>query len=215
MGLKNWMAKNLAGVSGYGSTLGREVVKNGLALGRILYVGHGRREAVPRVALFEDCDAMEAAGFTAYCVDPMNRPPLEDASELSKNLRAVGIIFASTCTFTAGFNYMKKTNADLFARSVGESVRTELGQRSSGMTFDLINHYNKLARPAGITQVLNLEKPGTSDLLSVFLEEAVNQSGDGAIGFQRTGVLGFDVIAVPLAEETVKTISAATHQFGW
>lgn len=98
---------------------------------------------------------------------------------------------------------------------MGDSARTELGQPNSGITSELLNHYNKVPRPARITQVLNLDKPGTNDLLSVLLEEAVNQSRAGAIGFQRTGVLGFDLIAVSLAEETVKMVKAATHQFGW
>jgi hypothetical protein len=216
VGLKNWMAKNLAGgPSGYGSTMGREVVKNGLALGRILYVGHGARAMPTAVSIFEDSDGMKAAGFTSYCTDPMNRPLMEDGSELSKHLRVAGVTFAATCTFSAAFNYMKEANASSFTRSMGDSVRAELGQLSTGITSDLLNHYNKLARPAGITQVLNLEKPGTSDLLAVLLEEAVNQSRAGAIGFQRTGILGFDLIAVPLAEETVKMVRAGTHQFGW
>jgi hypothetical protein len=215
MGLKNWMAKNLSGVSGYGSTIGREVVKNGLALGRTLYVGHGTSTTASAFRIFEDGDEMAAAGFTPYCPDPMNRPPMEDASELSKHIRVVGVTFAATCTFTAAFNSMKEANASSFTRSMGDSARTELGQPNSGITSELLNHYNKVPRPARITQVLNLDKPGTNDLLSVLLEEAVNQSRAGAIGFQRTGVLGFDLIAVSLAEETVKMVKAATHQFGW
>lgn len=215
MGLKKWMAKNLAGVSGYGNTLGREAVKNGLALGRILYLGHGTRPTSSAPFIFEDSSEMQAAGFAPYCTDPMNRPPLEDASELSKHILVVGTVFASACTYTAAFNYMKEANASSFTRSMGDSVRTELDKMSSGIPSDLLNHYNKLPRPAGITQVLNLENPGTNDLLAVLLEEAVNQSGAGAVGFQRSGVLGFDLIAVPLARETVKMVMAATRQFGW
>jgi hypothetical protein len=145
----------------------------------------------------------------------MNRPPLEDASELSKHVRVAGIIFAATCAFTAAFSSMKKANARSFTQSVQRSIVTEIGQLNSGITSDLLDHYNKLPRPAGITDVLNLKKPGTSDLLSVLLEEAVNQSRAGAVGFQRTGSLGFNAFAVPLAEETVKVVWAATHQFGW
>lgn len=215
MGIKNWMAKNLAGVSGYGSTLGREAVKNGLALGRVLYVGHGTRATSSAAFIFEDSREMGAAGFVPYCTDPINSPPMEDTSVLSRHILVAGITFASTCTFTAAFNCMKEANANSFTRSMGASVRAELDQLSFGITSDLLNHYNKLPRPAGIIQVLNVEKPGTNDLLAVLLGEAVNQSRTGAVGFQRTGVLGFDLVAVPLAEETIKMVRAATHQFGW
>ena len=33
MGLKDWLAKSVAGVSGYGEVMGREAVRSGLALG--------------------------------------------------------------------------------------------------------------------------------------------------------------------------------------
>jgi hypothetical protein len=40
MRVKDWLA-NRAGVGAYGEVMGRESVKNGLALGRYLYLGHG------------------------------------------------------------------------------------------------------------------------------------------------------------------------------
>lgn len=87
MGLRNCMAKNLAGVSGYGSTMGREAVKNGLALGRTLYVGHGTRATASTVFVFEDSHEMEAAGFTPYCTDPMNRP--DEQTPIGRRIRAI------------------------------------------------------------------------------------------------------------------------------
>lgn len=69
--------------------------------------------------------------------------------------------------------------------------------------------------PAGITQVLDREQPGKRDLLSVLLKQAVDESRAGAVGFQRRGPLGFEVLAVPLAEETVKMILIATKDFDW
>jgi len=41
MGLKNWFAKNVGGAGGYGDAMGRAAAKNGLALGRTLFMGHG------------------------------------------------------------------------------------------------------------------------------------------------------------------------------
>jgi hypothetical protein len=215
LGLKNWLAKNVSGVSGYGTAMGREVVDSGLALGRFLYLGHGISLGDIDCRVFEDSEEMAAAGFAPYCKDPLDRPPMEDSSDLSTHLRAVGVTFAATCTFTAAFSFMKKENASSFTRSMGSRARIELEQLGSGITPDILKHYNNLPRPAGITGVLNSEKPGTNDLLSVLLAEAVNQSQIGAVCFQRAGVLGFEVIAVPLAEETVKMVSHTARQFSW
>ena len=46
MGLRDWLAGNVAGPSAYGSVMGREAVKNGIVLGRTLYLSHGTR---PRI----------------------------------------------------------------------------------------------------------------------------------------------------------------------
>ena len=43
MGLRDWVAGNVAGASGYGSAMGREAVKNGIALGRTFYLAHRTR----------------------------------------------------------------------------------------------------------------------------------------------------------------------------
>lgn len=214
MGLKDWIAKNVAGASGYGMAMGLEVVTNGLALGRTLYLGHGTRAMASDVVVFEDDDHMRSEGFTLYCTDPLNRPPMEDSSELSRHTRVAGIAFAATCTFTAASNFMKEANASAFTRSMGDRVRAELDKLKLGITHDLLDHYNRLPRP-GIATVLNMEKPGTNDLLSVFLQEVRKHGRDGVVGFQRRGVLGFDLIAIPLAEETVKMISTATQKFDW
>jgi hypothetical protein len=134
MGLTNWMGKNLAGVSGYGSTMGREAVNNGFALARVLYLGHGKRSAAPEACLFDSSNEMKAAGFTPYCTDPTNKPSLEDATDLSKHITVVGVTFAATCAFTGAYNYMQRENASSFTHSLGGSVRAELDRLNSGIT---------------------------------------------------------------------------------
>jgi hypothetical protein len=208
------MAKNVAGASGYGSTLGREVVKNGIALGRTLYLGHGLATG-SGTTVFEDDAEMLAAGFTPYCSGPANARPVEDASDLSKHLRAVGITFAYKCATTAAFNFMTAPNATSFSRSTAGSVGEGLAQLNSQEIYALLDHYNRVQVPAEITQVLDREQPGKNDLFSVLLEQAVTRSRTRAVGFQRRGPLGFDVLAVPLAEETVKMIMVATKDFDW
>src|SRR5271157_201950 len=107
MGLKDWLAKNVAGASAYGEVMGRECVKNGIALGRILYLGHATR-ATPSVRfVFKDSEEMQSNGFDLYCKDPLHRPAMEDSSELSKLTRVVGIAFSVEVTLTAASNFMR------------------------------------------------------------------------------------------------------------
>jgi hypothetical protein len=61
--LKDWLAKR-AGVNAYGGVMGREAVKNGLALGRWLYLGHGMGVPTSDVFVFENDDDMKAKGLT-------------------------------------------------------------------------------------------------------------------------------------------------------
>jgi hypothetical protein len=213
MGLKDWLVKNTLGVTGYGDALGREVVTNGIALGRTLYLGHGTRPMACDAFVFEDSNHLVAEGFTLYCPDPLHSPPNEDTSPLSLHTRCAGLAFAAFCTFTAASNFMKTDNSSAFARSLGSSTYAAL--RNLGMSTALLDHYNDLVKASGALKTLNIEKPGTGDLLSMFLREASTQNGGGAVGFQRSGILGFDLIAVPLARETVKLVAAATKKFGW
>jgi hypothetical protein len=67
MGPKDWLAGHVAGASGYGSTMGRQTVENGIALGRTLYLGHGTRSTPGGSPMFENGADMKAAGFTLYC----------------------------------------------------------------------------------------------------------------------------------------------------
>ena len=64
--------------------------------------------------------------------------------------------------------------------------------------------------------VLNMEKPASSDLLEHFVVRAVTVSGaKPRYGFTRTGLTGFDVVAVPLVQETLKSIYGAATQYQW
>jgi hypothetical protein len=110
---------------------------------------------------------------------------------------------------------MKQSNTAVFCRSMGHSSQTAISQLGVPLTIDDVMHYLSLPTPSGTDRILNLDEPGRRDYLSCFLEEAGRQSGNGAIAFQRRGVTGFDLVAIPLASETVKAISAATQQFGW
>ncbi len=216
MGFKDLLARGL-GAGSYGHALGREAVKNGGALGRALYLGHGTRTTPCDVFVFENGEHMRSEGFVLYCADETRLPPVEDSSELSKHSRAAGVAFAVQCAMTAAENFIKRDNVTAFIHSMGAAGKAELGGSSSGLTIDLVMRYlDLLESPTpGVAQVLDFEKPGTNDLLSVFLKEAANHYQARAVGFRRGGVLGLDAIAVPLAQETVRMIHEAVEKFCW
>jgi hypothetical protein len=193
--------------------MGREAVKNGLAVGRTLYLGHGTRATACDLCVFEDSDHMVSEGFTLYCVDPLHLPPAEDSSELSKQTRGAGIALAVRCAIAVASVFMTEPNVSAFSREMGGSARSEMLRVGPDVAFEMVTRYVRLPGRAGIDKVLDPEKPGTNDLLCVFLQEINRQHGP--VGFRRTGVMGFDLIVVPSWQETVKAISSAAAKFGW
>ena len=165
--------------------------------------------------MFEDDVAMSAAGFTVCHPDPLNLPTADDSSELSKQTRIAGVAFASQCAIIAASNFMRASNADLFNRSLGDTVRNGLSQSDLPFSFADVTRYLRLLRPGTVKRVLNPQEPGEDDFLRLIMEEIARSCCDGAIAFSRTGSLGFDVVAVPLATQTVNAINAASRQFGW
>jgi hypothetical protein len=172
VGLKDWLAKNVAGASSYGEVMGRECVKDGIVLGRTLYLGHGTRATPSDRYLFEDAEEMQSNGFELYCKDPLSRPAMEDASELSRQTRAAGIAFATRSTLAAASNFMRnEANYRDFTRSVGAESRAALAQLNSGVTIEQVVRFFNLAEAERVFKSLTLEKPGTNDLLGLYLAE--------------------------------------------
>jgi hypothetical protein len=108
---------------------------------------------------------------------------------------------------------MKKANAETFAGSMYASVATEMRRLNLGATYDRFSHYYILPIPPGFDSILDLQKPGTDDGLSVFLQEIHKQNR--MVGFRRRGLLGFGDTAVPLLRETLLAVKVATLKFGW
>jgi len=215
MGLRDWLAKNVSGVSGYGETMGREAVKNGIAVGRVLYLGHGTSSHHSDVFIYESIDELKAAGYEPYCGNDLQRPPMQDSSKLSIQARACGVAFAVQCCMTAAQNFMQPSNAANFNRSMGAGSKQEFENQRSAVTSDMVLEYLRLPRPDGLSKVLNVDDPGSNDLFGAFLL-ALSRQGDGrAVAFPKTGVLGFDAVVVPLATETIQSISGAAPKFGW
>lgn len=208
---------NAAEPSKLGSMLGRECVKNGLALGQTLFLGHGTRPGSSTVQVFESDDHMKLADFTPYCTDLRHKPPMEDQSELSRHARAAGIGFAFYCVIIFAQSFKKESNQESFIRSVAQTMRAELGELDTGITMELVLHYNRTPLNASLVKrpLLKIENPGTDDILAVMLEEVNKQVQGRALGFQKRGPLGFETIAISLTEETGRRILPLVNKFGW
>jgi hypothetical protein len=214
MGVKDWLA-TAAGPSGFGSAFGGSVIENGIALGRWLFLGHGSCQGESSAWIIEDDREMLAEGYQLYCDDPENLPPAEDDSELSLCSRAVGIAFAARLAMNAASNYFRGLpNRDEFNRAMGARVREELQAHEPGVSVDLVLHYSRLPVP-NVMRVLNLEKPGDNDVFGELLREVATRITGRAIVFRRRGPLGFDLIVVPLGQETVLGIHSAVEKRGW
>jgi hypothetical protein len=78
--------------------------------------------------------------------------------------------------------------------------------------------YVDSVRPASTFAVLNMEKPGSGDLLEQFIVRAVEVSGSKSrYGFTRTKsqTLDFNIVAISLVEVTLESIVGATLQYKW
>ena len=215
MGLKDWFAKDAPGAGAYGESIGRSTAENGLALGRVLYLAHGTYSGTAKSWVFEDAESMVAEGYSVYCKNASEKPPMEDRSNLSILTRAAGIAFAAKIAMNAAQCFSKQENIRNFNRSIGAANASYVSQHSSEVPMALVTQFVHLAAPSTVTMILNLREPGTGDMFGVFLKEIANQNHGGAVGFQRSGLVGFDTWAVSLAEETVSSIQKAAMNFRW
>jgi hypothetical protein len=215
MGVKDWLARR-AGPSGFGSAFGASVIENGVALGRWLFLGHGSCQCASSEWIVEDDREMIANGYQLYCNDPENLPQAEDDSELSLCSRAAGVAFAARLATNAASNYFRElSNREEFNRAMGARVKEELQARESGVSVDLVLHFSRLLLPPNVTRVLNLEKPGDNDVFGELLREVATRISGRAVAFRRRGPLGFDIIVVPLGQETVLGIHSAAEEHRW
>ena len=219
MGLKRWLAKNIAGAGAYGGAIGRSTAESGLGLGRVLYLSHGTYFGTATDWVFDDGESMVARGYRVYCPnpvehpDPCERPPMEDSSKLSILTRAAGVAFAAKVAMNVAHCF-SDGNYRKFKRSLASATASYLSLHSRDVPLSLVEQFLVLPMPKKMTQLLDLDKPGTDDVFGVFLEEISKQNGV-AVGFQRGGPIGFETLAVVLAEQTVASIQRAASEFGW
>jgi hypothetical protein len=97
---------------------------------------------------------------------------------------------------------------------MGQASREKLVELDTGVTVELFTLYTHL-QDSSVKRVLNEESPGSGDLLGLYLQEAAKHSPNGSVGFQRSGILGFESMSSALLQETAAKLQDATSRFGW
>jgi hypothetical protein len=221
MGLKDWFAGNVAGPKGCGNALGRSAREAGSALGNAMFSSHGNKPANGSIMIFDSVSDIQSAGFEPYSETPqtIELTSLNEAEQsLLKNLHVAMISYVFIVNSNAALQYMRRDNTSKFRNGLGPSL---LQSTVDCGLFDNV----ELARAAvmsyvnslpPIPTVLNMERPGFEDLLEHFIRKATQTSGNAfQYAFVRSGFTGFDSLAITLAEETLKSILAATKKFNW
>lgn len=223
MGLKDWIAGKLAGPQTYGEVMGRHAREHGSALANTVFLGHGTRPNDGPPVIFESSTEMERAGFKprfSELTKITSSLLSKDEQLLFRSLQTAMISFAFIINSNGALQNMRRENTSKFRHGLGPSllnsmVECGLFEKFETAQREVLDYANSVGTAASST-VLNLEKPGSGDILEHFIMRAVAISGTKLrYAFTRSGLTGFDLVAVPLAEETLKAIVAATLQFKW
>jgi hypothetical protein len=201
--------------------LGRSAKEAGSALGNAVFSSHGRKPGNGLIVIFDTLADMQSAGFEPYSETPqtIELTSLSEAEQsLLKNLHVAMISYVFIVNSNAALKYMRRDNTSKFRNGLGPSL---LQATVDCGLFDNV----ELARAAvmsyvnslpPVPTVLNMERPGSEDLLEHFIRKATQASGNASrYAFVRSGFTGFDSLAITIAEETLKSILAATKKFNW
>lgn len=223
MGLKDWLAGKVAGPQRYGDVMGRQAREGGSALANVVFISHGVRPIGGQTTIFDTPAEMEAAGYKPRFTEIV----AIDSGSLTKNeqllfrsLQTAMISFAFIVNSNAALQYMRRENTPKFRNGLVPSL---LRSMVECRLFDKIEtaqagvlFYANTVNSASASIVLNVDRPASGDILEQFILRAVAVSGSRLqYGFTRTGLTGFDIVAVPLAQETLKSIYGAATQYKW
>ena len=223
MGLKDWLAGKVAGPQSYGDVMGRQAREGGSALANVVFISHGARSTGGRTTIFDTPAEMEAAGYKPRFTEIVEidlHSLTKDEQLLLRNLQTAMISFAFIVNSNAALQYMRRENTSKFRNGLGPSllrsmVECRLFDRIETAQTEVLSYANAVNSASGST-VLNLDRPASGDVLEQFIVRAVAFSGSRLqYGFTRTGLTGFDLVAVPLVQETLKSIYGAATQYKW
>ena len=143
-----------------------------------------------------------------------------DEQLLFRSLQVAMVSFAFIVSSNGALQNMRRENTSKFRNGLGPSllksaVGCGLFDKTEAAQSEVLSYANSVSSTVTST-VLNMERPASGDLLEDFILKAV--AGSRAklrYGFIRTGSTGFDLVAVPLVQETLRAIADATLQYKW
>jgi hypothetical protein len=222
MALKQWLGK-LAGPKNYGEALGRAAAENAFILANALFLSHATSPGKPETIIFDDSIAMKAAGFTSRSDDEdiIDRRSLNsDDRALLDSLFAAMFCFVYVLNYNAARQYMQARSYSKFNGGLAVALRQAAidngffsGEAAAQSAVDPYF----AAFDAGRRQtVLNFDVPASDDVFELLIATAVNRTGlQFRFAFLRSGAKGFGRTALALGQETLKSMLAATTQYGW
>jgi hypothetical protein len=223
MGLKDWLAGKVAGPQSYGDVMGRQAREGGSALANVVFISHGAQPTGGPTTIFDTQAEMKAAGYKprfSEIVEIDLDLLTKDEQSLFRSLQTAMISFAFIVNSNVALQYMRRENTSRFRNGLGPSllrsmVECGLFDRIETAQSEVLSYAN-LVDSTSASTVLNMDKPAAGDVLEQFIVRAVAVSGSTLhYAFTRTGLTGFDLMALPLAQETVKAIYGAATKYGW
>jgi hypothetical protein len=223
MGLKNWLAGKVAGPYVYGKTIAPQAREGGTALANVVFMSHGTHPVGGPTSIFDSKEEMKAAGFTPRFAEITTIDlDIMTAEELSvfKSLQTAMISFAFILNSNGALQYMRRDNTSKFRNGFGPAFLKSMVdfhlyesiENARAATWSYIESFEGVH----IQSVLNMDKPACKDLLEHSIFRAIEASEARLrYGFNRTGPTGFDIMAISLAKETLKSIARATKQYNW
>jgi len=203
--------------------MGRQSREGGSALANLVFISHGTGPNGGPTTIFDTAAEMGAAGFdprfaalTGIALGSLNT----DEQLLFKSLQTAMVSFAFIVNSNGALQNMRRENTSKFRNGLGPSllksaVDCSLFDKMETAQSEVLSYANSVSS-AAVSTLLNMDRPASGDLLEHFIMRAVAVSGAKLrYGFTRTGLTGFDIVAVPLVEETLKSIAGATLQYNW
>ena len=170
MGLKDWLAGNVAGPQTYGDVMGRQAREGGSALANVVFMSHGTRPTGSPTTIFDSTTEMEAAGFSPRFIEfPQEALDLDSLTTaeqwLIRSLQIAMISFAYIVNSKAALQHMRRDNMSKFQSGLGPSL---LSSTVDCHLFDTIQtaqaevlSYANLVNSASAAPILDLERPGS------------------------------------------------------
>jgi hypothetical protein len=222
MGLKDLLAR-LAGPQSYGDAMGRQAYEGGSALANMVFLSHGAGLSGRPAAIFDSAEEMRAAGFQpryAGITQIVLGSLSGDEQLLLRGIQTAMVSFAFIVNSNRALQNMQRNNTSKFRNGLGPSllismVQSGLYDKMEDAQAQVLSYANAVGS-ASASAVLNLEKAGAGDLLEHFILKAVTAApATHPYAFARSGPTGFDVVAIPVVQETLKSIAAATLHYKW